>query len=298
MKKHKISLHTDPIFRYLSFVVLAVLFMTPNSQALEIAGGTARRHERFYQGADKKFLVSQFDWSGVGRSVGPGRTPWLTMISPSYFISSRHFAPDFGESILFYHTNDPNGPSEQHARKSVQLFGGTDTLLGKLSTPVSDKVAKYAIYPFLENLSNYNDKEIYLVGRSPFTQPSQTQFDVAIGRNRIDSVSSFSKFNEFALKYSYDPSSGFSPDEAGVVTGDSGAPSFIVKGNQLALISTHWGVRDDAFLPSHLNTIRSFVEGGGESLVAFVPEPTTSSLMALSMAGFGLFRNRKNPSDT
>ena len=287
-----LSLRVFKEFYSLLFILSGVLLITPDCEALQISGGTRQRHERFYQGADKDFLASQLDWSGVGRSVGPGRTPWLTMISPSYFISSAHFAPDFGEPIIFNHTNDPNGPSEQHARKSVRLFGGTDTLLGKLSTPVSDKVAKYAIYPLLDNLSDYRNKEIYLVGRSPFTQPSQTQFDVAIGRNSINSVSSISRFNEFSLKHSFDPSSGFSPDEAGVVTGDSGAPSFILEGNQLALISTHWGVRDDAFLPSHLRTIRSIVEAGGESLVEFVPEPTSLGLIVLSMMGLGLGRDR------
>ncbi len=80
------------------------------------------------------------------------------------------------------------------------------------------------------------------------------------------------------------------PDEVAVI----GAPSFIVEGNQLALISTHWGVRDDAFLPSHLRTIRSVVEAGGESLVAFVPEPTSLCLMVWCAVGMGSLRRRKS----
>ena len=286
---------------YFFLVLLGGSFLSADCEALEISGGTRQRHELFYQGADKDFFASQFDWSGVGRSVGPGRTPWLTMISPSYFITSKHFAPGIGEPIYFNHTNDPNGPSEQHIRASGQPLGNTDTWLGKLATPVSESVAKYPIYPFLDDLADYQHKKLYVVGRSALSNQAERQFDVAIGRNRINSVSSISNFNEYSLNFSYDPSAGlgFSTDEARVITGDSGAPSFIVERNKLGLVSTHWtltgaNIANDAFLPSHLNTIRFIVETGGESLVEFIPEPTTSSLMALSILSLGLFRNRKN----
>ncbi len=296
MKQHLFS--TGCVSQGLRFLLVTLSLLLSNTldcEAVTIAGGTPQRHERYFQGTNKAFFASQFDWSGVGRSVGPGRTPWLTMISPSYFITSKHFAPAIGEPIFFNHTNDPNGPSEQHVRASGLPLGNTDTWLGKLATPVSENVAKYPIYPFLDNLSDYRNKELYVVGRSPLSSPVERQFDVAIGRNRIDSVSSISNFNEYGLRVSSNPSStlGFSPDETGIVTGDSGAPSFILEDGKLGLVGTHWTASSDAFLPSHLSTIRFIVESGGESLVAFVPEPTTWSLMTLSLMAVGLRRHRR-----
>ena len=273
----KLSQRTKRSLLPLLFALSAILIMVPTCWAVGISGGTVQRHERYYQGADKAFLGEQFDWSGVGRSVGSGRTPWLTMISPSYFITSKHFAPAIGEPIYFSHTNDPNGPSEQRTRASGQPLANTDTWLGKLDSPVSENVAKYPIYPFLDNRSDYQNKELYVVGRSPLSNPVQKQFDVAIGRNRVDFVSPISNFNEFSLRFSTDPNAtlGFSPDEASVVTGDSGGPSFLLKDNQLGLVSTHWSISgpsiaNDAFLPSHLATIRFVVESGGESLAEFI----------------------------
>ena len=303
MKQYLFSTGCDAQgFRCLLVTLSLIFSSTPDCEAVTIAGGTPQRHERYFQGTGKAFFASQFDWSGVGRSVSrPGRTPvrapWLTMISPSYFISAAHFPPRVGEDIIFHHTNDPNGPSELKTLGSPaergQRLGDTDIWLGKFATPVSDAVAKYPIYPLLSDFDDYRNKEIYVVGRSPFTNPVDRAVDVALGRNRIDRVRTSSSTGVTTLQHSFNPGSGFSPDETRVVTGDSGAPSFILEDRKLGFAGTHWTASSDAFLPVHFNTIKAIVEANGESLVAFVPEPTTWSLMTLSLMAVGLRRHRR-----
>ena len=94
----------------------------------------AQRHDRFYAGADKAFLGQAFDWSGVGKAGGR----WVTMVSPSYFLSAAHYAPSAGSVVTFYEGNDGSTPHTYTVAAGGQQITvngvKTDLWLGKLTT--------------------------------------------------------------------------------------------------------------------------------------------------------------------
>ena len=179
-------------------------------------------NNRFYTGTGAAFIGQGYDWSGVGENQAG---QWATMISPSYFISANHYHPGPGDTLTFHLNNDPNGPTYTTGIASGILIPGTvDLYLGKLTSPIpaADDIATYPIW-VLPNLAAYTGQNMFVYGT-----PNK------VGQNVI-SYASLSQ-----VYYAYSATGGDGPNEAYLMSGDSGAPSFGFANGQLAVVGVHW----------------------------------------------------------
>lgn len=252
---------------------------------------TADRYDRFNNSAS--FLGNPYDWSGVGRT-NTGK--WGTLVSPSFVISARHFAPEQGTQIRFYEGNDPAGTFvERTIGASIPLTQlgfqqASDLVVTQLSAPV----AGINFYPVAAptSFSNLIGQEIYVWGQA---DAAVVQASMRLGRNEIsgvipaltDNVSTGTVF-----VFDYNTTSGLGPDEARVVVGDSGGPSFVIGPGGPTLIGVHWFNTEpsdnltgnlqgsgDTLVSSFINEINSAMASVGSTervIVAAVPEPAAA----------------------
>jgi hypothetical protein len=206
--------------------------------------------------------TSAYTWTGVGRDTSIGR--WATMISPSFIVSASHFAPNVGDTVQFFLTNNPNGPSETRTVVAAESLQGSvtgdegDVWVGKLSAPITD----VASYPILQ-LPTSDNTAFGGLGIDTFgvSDSGTNATNVRLGRNVITPGSA--KWG-FAYNFTYD-TPGLGPDESQVIEGDSGAPSFFLYGGGTpALTGLHWYNNDpvdtmsgDSFLPTYVNDIQT-----------------------------------------
>ena len=279
-------------------VALTVVFAsaTTTYAAIQLQDYSAKNHHRFYIGGDKDFIGADFDSSGVGRL--PIGNRWATMISEHFFLSARHWAPVVGQTLRFYSTNDTSGDSENHVVAGGQQIGTSDVWLGRLSTAPSGDIARYPIIDLGEE-SAYYDQEIYTYGLD-FGLSAVSQ---RLGRNTIDPFS-FSNWNVGgssgrAFRFDFDAVGGVGPDESFIQGGDSGGPSFIAVGDQLAIVGLHWfkfgTTSGDTFVPEYLPGLRNaLLPWRGESLTTIVPEPSTLVLLSIPLLVVGTRRIRRS----
>lgn len=226
------------------------------------------RHDRFYSGADGDFVGEGFDFSGVGHTSS---YRWVTMISPTYFLTATHFLPPAGSTVTFYEGNIKS-PAFRHDYVVDDYFvtftwNGlpSDLTLGRLVVPENRTEAilpedNIAYYPIISPSEfTYTGADVFVYGKTGI-----------VGTNEIartypfldESTASYDK-HTYIARYFYNAG----PDEAFVVSGDSGAPSFIVWEGQLALAGTHylaWGAPPptsgvssfgDSFVPEYIEQI-------------------------------------------
>ncbi len=186
------------------------------------------------------------------------------MVSPSFIISAAHFAPAVGDTVQFFLTNNPNGPSETRTVVAAEGLQGAvagdegDVWVGKLSAPITD----VASYPILQ-LPTTDNTAFGGLGIDTFglSDTGTNATDVRLGRNVITPGSA--KWG-FAYNFTYQ-NPGLGPDESQVIEGDSGAPSFFLYGGGTpALTGLHWYNNDpvdtmsgDSFLPTYINDIQT-----------------------------------------
>eukprot|EP01116_Phalansterium_solitarium_P000244 TRINITY_DN10144_c0_g1_i1.p1 TRINITY_DN10144_c0_g1~~TRINITY_DN10144_c0_g1_i1.p1 ORF type:complete len:331 (-),score=82.19 TRINITY_DN10144_c0_g1_i1:208-1200(-) len=195
------------------------------------------RHDRFYHHPDKKFIGEDYDWSGVG-SGGDGTGPWLTMVTPRYFLSSAHYHPEPRSSVMFYPGND--NTSRPPFRYTIDDWGCraehheglTDLWLGRLTEPLNPDHG-IAIYPVfdLPETEDYVGVEILTYGI-----PNR------VGRNTIDAVTYDWVYSSHTpvMSFVYQPHGALGEDTVYQEGGDSGGPSFVAVGDQLAVVGTHY----------------------------------------------------------
>jgi hypothetical protein len=288
-------------------VVFGLMPVGIASATMTIRGFSAANNERFYTGTTppKAFIGEDYDWSGVGRKDVTGFSRWVTMISPSYFVSAMHYAPGIGgASVKFFYGNDPNGGFETRSVSERWQIDGSDLCLGKLSSPVSSNVAKYPILD-LPSLSDYNNRIIYTYGLS-VEWGSETATTVRLGRNNIDPYSFYDRTVEgttgFCYLFDYDTTGGQGNDESRIDYGDSGGPSFTIVNGIPTLVGIHWfkgtlengtPVSGDTFIPNYIDDIKAKMFGSGESLQTLVPEPGAMMLLASGMLACFLWSFRR-----
>lgn len=284
-------------------IVLAVAITGVSRGEMLVNGYQASVNDRFYVGADKAFLGDPYDFSGVGstrNTNGVGTGPWATLVSASYVLSSTHDHPGVGSTVTFYENNDPNGPSHTYTVLSGQQVAGTDLFLERLTAPVpaSDNIHPFAVVA--DNVPALTGAKIEVYG-----VPNR------LGLNNIDRFATFdnvvgSSATGEALTYDYDTSHGYNPGEAMLQGGDSGGPSFVVVGGELALVGIHWfnytGDVDpnrapngsgDTYVSRYINQINALMTGGEQLTVVAVPEPSTILLLVIGLPAAGLFLRRR-----
>jgi hypothetical protein len=294
-------------------VALSLCFVSvrPVAAALTIHGytpATAGQYDRFDN--DPTFIGSAFDWSGVGRTSGDR---WGVLISPSFVLSAAHYPPALGDTIRFYASNDPGGASETRLINSnvtitdTGIGVGSDLLLTRLSSPVAG-IATYAIG---NPASSLVGEELFVWGQSNKADPL---LNTRLGRNEVTEVAP--AFSDTKLvgtgdvfTYDFNTTSGLGADEAKVVTGDSGGPSFIVgPDGKLALVGIHWfeysadpkvpgslGGSGDTLVTSFIEELNSAMSNMGslERVTVAVPEPSALGLCVVGFSAVCLRRRNR-----
>lgn len=266
---------------------------TPARADLLVRGYAPLLHDRFNN--HPSFIGSGIDWSGVGQTSN-GR--WGTMISDNYFLSAAHFAPTIGDTLTFFGTNDVAGPQQVVNIIGGQTIAGSDLWLGQI-----DQATNFASYSVVSPTN--------LVGQSVFmfgvAGGFPTGAQMRVGRNTIESLSGFPVQdlpNPNVYIYDYDdPTGGVGDDEAIVIGGDSGAPSFIMVGNTPVLLGIHWFRYDgpvydsvsgsgDSAVPNYINALNQAMVGQQLSIV-FVPEPSAMILVGVTLTAWRLRQRRR-----
>lgn len=221
---------------------------------LWVQGYSANLHDRFYAGADRAFVGEKYDWSGVGQNGA-----WVTMISPTYFVSANHYHPAAGSTLTFY---EGNTKDHAHTYTVDSTFSANcnDLYLGRLTAPIpaSDHIAYYPILK-LSSDNLYTGRQIFVYG-----VPNR------VGRNTITAI-----YGTKEMEYdynTYDDQATVGADEAYLASGDSGAPSFTAYGGVLTLLGTHqshsgtpppadgwWSI--DNFVPDYIAWLNSKMVG-------------------------------------
>ena len=271
--------------------------------ALSLENYSPNSHHRYANHGD--FIGSAYDWSGVGKESGG--VHWATMISATHFLSAEHHFPAPGSSILFHADNDPSGITISKTVDSITRVGGTDLVVGKLTSAPGATIAIYAVASDSTTsggfgLSVYADREAFVVGRD---SGSGTE-SFRVGRNRLDGLESNTEDGSTGDIITFDASSSGDPgflgdDEAFLQGGDSGGSLFITSGSDLVLTGIHWTILPDGaptysgstFVPNYISEINTILSDSGESLTLIsVPEPSSTALLGLSGLAL-MFRRRR-----
>ncbi|MCA9157627.1 MAG: trypsin-like serine protease [Planctomycetales bacterium] len=299
------------VFLLAAVVALSVYCgsVRPVAAALTVNGytpATAGMYDRFDD--DPNFIGSAYDWSGVGRTAG-GR--WGVLISPSFVLSAAHYPPALGDTIRFYASNNPGGAFESRLIDSsvtitdTGIGVGSDLLLTRLSAPVVG-IANYAIG---NPASGLVGEELFVWGQD---NNANAFLNTRLGRNVVTEVAPAFTAPKLVgtgdvFVYDYNTTSGLGADEAKVVTGDSGGPSFIVgpDGN-LALVGIHWfeysadpavpgslGGSGDTLVTSFIDELNTAMANMGslERVTVAVPEPSALGLCVVGLSAV-CFRRR------
>jgi len=247
----------------------------------------AFKHDRFYAGADRAFIGESLDLSGVGQATSGG---WVTMISPTYFLSAAHAHPKPGSTVIFWEGNSRTEPAQKHTyvvdhwsyQTSHDGQGtkglGSDLWLGRLTQPLKpqDKIAFYPVLKLPEE-ARYIGLKLYVLGQ-PYKLGLSTLDkivdDLEIGKTR-------------ALRYGFHekPGTGLGESECYLLGGDSGGPTFTVVNGKLVLLGIHFtnntsnglpdpedphrGWSGDSFVPYYLDQLNAHM---GTERVTTPPE--------------------------
>ena len=284
-----------------SFLWIAALLAVGSSlSAIAIRNFNAARHDRFAN--DPNFILAGQDLSGIGRS-SDGR--WATMISPNVFVSSQHFRPGIGQTVTFFLTNDPAGPSftaeviagQQITSDDNGSPDNSDLWVGVIDGRLPEG---YAFYPYAtaDDGTGLVGDFHYMVGRSNTSPERPNLENVAIGTNRFSAYDSGATGNVEAQGVSDQPLLSLNnrpltatADEALVQTFDSGGPTFTVDGGEITLIGTNWIIfsvdgglisqesSGFAYLGDHSEAVDAFIAANPPPEPAVVPEPGTFALI-------------------
>lgn len=296
--------------RFQMAVMLLAMLSGGAAQAVLIAGYNAAAFDRFSSGfagspapnSNGSFIGSGLDWSGVGWGTADP-TRGVTMISDQYFVYSAHHTPWLGGNQLSFYSTALSTVvtytvDTGYAWSPVAFSVGQpqpDLCIGRLASPIPS-VMGIASYPILNlpALGDYIGLDTLNYGRGGFAPTSPR-----IGTNHIEAfgiydLSGDNVDDNFGAFYFDDLGPA---GEVRFESGDSGSPTFVNLGGQLALIGTHaaMGMIDtqyvsvDNFMPVFLGQM----QGAGIPFLVIAPEPGRATLVALAI-GAGFMRRRRS----
>jgi hypothetical protein len=187
-------------------------------------------HDRFESGfptspvenSSSDFIGKDYDWSGVGWSV-TDRRKGFGFISPQHYLVAAHFGG--GATIALVDQDEQYLTASQASVSNtgfgVVLNGTPDLSVGRLTSPVSNSMARYAILDLNATSttnSSYAGQPVFIYGRgtgSATTATSPRISDGSIFSNTLTTYGSNNgymtvKMNNFSFEI-----------------GDSGSPAFI-----------------------------------------------------------------------
>jgi hypothetical protein len=265
---------------------LIILFLTlAVSGAIEIRSYSPARHDRFVTDAggttlnpDAYYVSSRY--TGLGYATEPNDVRQFALVTPQHVLFAKHFVPANGTNIRFLNASGQEFDRTTISTNTIPNGSGgfSDAIIVKLNAPLP---ASQGITPFpylnLANEALYNNTVLTAFGQNR-----------RAGRGRI---SSFSDFDEPGIDttrtftFLYSTIAG-NQDDAYLVNGDSGSPSFALVNNRPALVGLHlaagssFGTRIniDTFVPHYAPAINAELAAEGYQLIPAYPE--TVSLVA------------------
>ncbi len=263
------------------------------------------------------FIGLGIDYSGVGLGEDNTFGRASVLIGSQYFLTVKHRADEFNGSNPTYQSIrivDRNNTLHDYSVSTITPLHYTDgsgthvsdLVLGKLTAPITDPVAFYPIYSPTVDLTN---KPFQVAGLFASKNDTTAVGGAAVGLNNFDGIAPFDDGDALGAYrsqgFSYSYTLGAS-NEAGVVAGDSGAPSFLIYKGFPALIGLHAGNSTatgnplanttydstDVYLPYYVDEIQSLLSANGAQLTV-VPEPSSGVLLLAGVAGAGLLLQRR-----
>ncbi|NDV63267.1 hypothetical protein G0Q06_12445 [Puniceicoccales bacterium CK1056] len=232
-------------FFSLTGLCLVLSQLTMSGQML-IDGYDPLTNDRFAN--DSSFIAAAYDLSGLARSSS---NKWGSVVSQNVFLSSAHFHPAIGNTLTFYETNDPLGPSITRTVIGGQPVPASDVWVGILDQSLPPQ---YSPFPFLDepvsnstqfNNSSIAEAEVFMVGRSNGSGGSVT--NIALGRNRIENwnqsfTDTLTGVTDSAIETIKHISSDaeWVPFESRLVIFDSSAPVLLDVGGSLVIVGLNW----------------------------------------------------------
>ena len=314
-------------FKAFSIVLFAWSFAfaanAPVSADIAIANFSDAENDRFTD--NTSFIGGGFDFSGVGRTTDDGK--WGTLISSNAVLTVQHFRPSNNSTYEFFASNDPNGQSYlANVTKTVQV-GSTDLSIAILDRNVDSSIRVYdfatdfyqgqepdmvtVVDPetgeeTVQNRTFFNtdpdevgivDMRTLMFGVSPTSRDGDFQIDQAIGENNVTGFSENVRFSSYTDNDSIilERNSGTEAlnHESFVRGGDSGAPTFLVVGDDpnqdiLLLGANSFQLNGDDFQSTGVTYTGNQVDAISSILAdnviigntVSVPEPTSAAVLA------------------
>ncbi len=296
-----------------SILLFFAALLPGKAGAVIIAGYSSAVHDRFASGfpsspvpnTSGSFIGAGLDWSGVGWGFTEP-TRGVTMISDRYFVFAAHYLPWAAGSQLSFlspvlGTVVTFTVDAGFGWSPAPLIGGQpqpDLRVGRLASPIPSTMG-IASYPILNlpALGDYMGLETLIYGRGTYAPTSPR-----IGSNHIEDLGAYdlsgdSVSDNFGSFYFDDLAPA---GEARFEGGDSGSPTFVSIGGQLALIGTHAAVGAigpqyvsvDNFIPVFLGQMQT----AGIPFLTIAPEPGRAVLLIWASAAVLLHRRRGSAS--
>jgi autotransporter-associated beta strand protein len=270
----------------LGFICLYILI--PPSLALDIVGYDPTHNNRFSSGypsapipnTNAAFIGLGYNWSGVGwNSSFPDPNRSFAMLGPRHFLFAKHYIP--GTSLEFYSSDGQLRPYSVQMTSSDNngFLGPTSTCdlaVGVLNAPIpsSDNVTSYPILFLGYSATPYIGREVFMYG-----------WTARIGKSTVDATANGVTTSDDVLHtgYYFHYTFGTANDQAKVVLGDSGSPSFFYEdtpeGKKLYLAGAHFAASStegyDSDLPMMLNYINAYMAQTG--YLPYVVTPPTAT---------------------
>ncbi len=266
---------------------LALLSVAGWSHALEIRTYGAARHDRFTGDISSAPAFNDSAWYGSRNFSGVGWIPGeasrqFALVSPQHVVFARHFYP--GESTIIRFLNADGDFVDRTVTGTEFILNDaslpTDLCLMELSAPIT-AAEKVPHFPYLN-----------LASDSAYTGTSLTVFGWTMKAGR-GSIQSFQNSTSTAINttrlmvFRYRKSTG-NQDDAYVVGGDSGSPTFASAGGNPAIVGIHSLAGEnttyyygyDSFIPAYVTKLDVLLAPDGYRMTpAYPPAVTLSSAM-------------------
>ena len=265
-----------------------LLIGCPMLQAMEIRNYQASRHDRFldFPAApswnDGAWFASR-SYTGVGWMPGEVNRQFA-LVSPKHVVFATHYVPPNGTVIRFL--NADGITVDRTVASATPVLNNsneaTDLTLITLSSSIeaSERITPFP-YLNLGNDSSYQGVILNVFG-----------WFGKVGRGTVSSIQNYTEpgvSQTRIMSFLYPKASG-DQDDAYLVGGDSGSPTFAMVGDVPALVGTHTAVGEtdtdrinaDTFIPYYITKLNALMAPDGYQMTPAYPSPVTLTLSRAS----------------